>query len=288
VKRLDRRRTTPEAESTFGTTVLPVRGAQEQILERHAPMKKEGARFTSGNLVPPIAGAAPLARENPGNADLPISGQTEAAIRENRVPGASRWHSRGYLPHFDSPDAIQHVTFHLGDSLPQAVLQRLDNELQSWAADKRDLERRKWIDAWMDAGHGSCVLAKSAIADMVQAALLNFDAQRYRMMAWVVMPNHVHTLFQPIDGWSVATIVAAWKKFTARKISDDRRDQGEDVIAPVWHPEYWDRYVRNQRHLDQTVEYIHMNPVKAGLVASPEEWPRSSARFRAIPEKPLP
>ena len=51
--------------------------------------------------------------------------------------------------------------------------------------------------AWIDAGHGSCALQEPAIGYAVQAALLSFDRQRYRMFAWVVMPNHVHALFEP-------------------------------------------------------------------------------------------
>ena len=76
----------------------------------------------------------------------------------------------------------------------------------------------------------------------------------------------------PIAGWTVAKIVASWKKFTARKICDDRRDSGEDGLRdPVWHREYWDRYIRDQRHFEQAVEYIHLNPVKAGFVVTAEE-----------------
>ena len=222
-------------------------------------------------------------KHNPGNANLPIgavndaateSGGVKDAIQEN---GAPRWHSRGYLPHFESSDVTQHVTFHLADSLPQTVLLRLESELKFLPTGKRDVERRKRVDAWIDAGHGSCALRKPAIADMVQGSLLTFDAQRYRLLAWVVMPNHVHVLFQPINGWTVAKIVAAWKKFTARKICDDRRDSGEGPGAPVWHREYWDRYIRDQTHLQQAIEYIHLNPVKAGLVVTPERWHWSSA-----------
>ncbi|HEX9760115.1 MAG TPA: hypothetical protein VGA40_04310, partial [Candidatus Acidoferrales bacterium] len=77
-------------------------------------------------------------------------------------------------------------------------------------------------------------------------------------------------------GWTVATTVAAWKKFTARKICDDQR-RGEGLGGPVWHREYWDRYVRDERHLKQVVEYIHLNPVKAGLVIRAESWRWSSA-----------
>ena len=230
-------------------------------------------------------------KKHPGNANLQISD----TIQENGVPGGvpRGWHSRGYLPHFDSPEAIQHVTFHLADSLPNDVVARLAEELKTLPPAKQDAERRKRIEAWMDAGHGSCVLREPIIAAMVQNSLLTFDARRYRLLAWVVMPNHVHVLFQPVDGWTVAKIVASWKKFTARKICDYQRSAGDvpgnaillngvvanrEIGVPrVWHREYWDRYIRDERHLRQAIEYIHQNPVKAGLVDRPESWPWSSA-----------
>ena len=97
----------------------------------------------------------------------------------------------------------QHVTFHLADSLPQTVLLRFEAELKTLPTEKRDVERRKRVDAWIDAGHGSCALRKPDIADMVQGSLLTFDSQRYRLLAWVVMPNHVHVLFSRLrDGRS--------------------------------------------------------------------------------------
>ena len=189
------------------------------------------------------------------------------------------WHSRGYLPHFESTEVTQHVTFHLADSLPRTVLLLLEGELKSVPTEKRDVERRKRVEAWIDAGHGSCVLGKPGIADMVQGSLMTFDAKRYRLLAWVVMPNHVHALFQPMAGWTVAKIVGSWKKFTAQKICPDLRDRGETATTPVWHREYWDRFIRDWGHLEQAVEYIHLNPVKAGLVVAAEKWPWSSAYF---------
>jgi len=120
-------------------------------------------------------------KHNPGNANsapsrgfsgmnLPIGvvkagEKPKSAIQKN---GAPRWHSRGYLPHFESAEVTQHVTFHLADGLPQTVLQQLESELKFLPADKQDAERRKRIDAWIDAGHGSCALRKPAIADMVR------------------------------------------------------------------------------------------------------------------------
>jgi len=220
-------------------------------------------------------------KNSPGNANLPIGGRQPANQEIGAPRGApkraSGWHSRGYLPHFENTEATQHVTFHLADSLPQEVLLRLEADLNALPANKRDVERRKRVDAWIDAGHGSCVLRKPGIADMVQGSLLTFDSERYRLLAWVVMPNHVHVLFEPMNGWTVAKIVASWKKFTARKICDLRRASSEGPSAPVWHREYWDRYIRDQRHLEQAVAYIHLNPVKAGLVATAESWRWSSA-----------
>jgi REP element-mobilizing transposase RayT len=246
---------------------------------------------------------------NPGNANLPIgvssaargtrqiasraSPKNQPAIQENGAPGKShprndhptpRWQSRGYLPHFESSEATQHVTFHLADSLPQSAILRIEADVKLLPKEKQDAERRKKLDAWIDAGHGSCILRNPQIARMVQDSLLSFDSQRYRLLAWVIMPNHVHILFQPLNGWEVAKIVASWKKFTARKIME-KRSANREIGAPrkpaggshVWHREYWDRYIRDQRHFDQAIAYIHQNPVKANLAAAAESWPWSSA-----------
>ncbi len=153
------------------------------------------------------------------------------------------------------------------------------------------MERRRRVEEWIDAGHGSCVLREPGIAAMVQESFLTFDSKRYRLLAWVVMPNHVHVLFQPMAGWTVAKIVASWKKFTARKICDAWRESGEGPVEHglsgrqsgdwrsqgVWHREYWDRYIRDERHFLRAIEYIHLNPVKAGLVEAAENWKWSSA-----------
>jgi putative transposase len=222
-------------------------------------------------------------KRTPGTADLPIGGlssassaplsvgipvaaegNTQLAIQENGVPGPL-WRTRGYLPHFENGAAVQHVTFHLADSLPQSTLQRLETEMKYFPGEKRDAGSRKRLDAWFDAGHGSCIVRDPAMAGVAQSSLPLFDEKRHRLLAWVVTPNHVHVLLQPIDGWTVAKIVASWKKFTARKIFDHRRQTGEGAAGPVWPREFWDRYIRDSAHLARAIEYIHLNPVKVGL-----------------------
>ena len=195
-----------------------------------------------------------------------------------RVPGAEPrgWNSRGYLPHFDSNDRIQHVTFHLVDSLPKETVERLVAEIQQVDPDRRDIEMRSGLEALVDAGHGVCWLRRADCARIVQDALLHFDGERYRMIAWVVMPNHVHALFQTLDGWSMNTVVGSWKTFTANAIGRIVRQSGEPAPS-IWHPEFWDRFIRNDHHFASALAYIHNNPVKAGLVAHPEDWSWSSA-----------
>jgi putative transposase len=232
----------------------------------------------------------------PGSANLPIGG---VAFRPSTIPPSKpEWRSRGYLPHFDptntnrSPGGIaliQHVTFRLADSLPQSELDRIESELESLPLINRDVELRKRVEAWIDAGHGSCLLGDSSIANMVQGSLLFFDSQRYRLLAWVVMPNHVHALFEPRHPWTVANILASWKKFTARKILDCQHSRLKACIEPIWQREYWDRYIRDHNHFEKTIAYIHQNPVKARLASAAENWQWSSAfRRSAIPGRANP
>src|SRR5215204_5212236 len=116
--------------------------------------------------------------EKPGNATLQrgevdetASSREEDATLERGVPG---WHSRGYLPHFESAVAVQHVTYHLADSLPKDVVKRLEVELNRLPAEKQDAERRRRVEEWIDAGHGLCVLREPSVAEMVQNSFLKF------------------------------------------------------------------------------------------------------------------
>lgn len=175
------------------------------------------------------------------------------------------WHSRGYLPHFDSAETIQFITFRLADSLPRAVAESLAKLTDSLSETDRSL----------DSGYGACWLGESAVADLVQDALVHFDGQRYRLLAWCIMPNHVHAVVQPVAGNSLGGIVQSWKSFTAKAAN---RLLGRE--GPFWHKDYFDRYIRDEGHLARTVDYVENNPVKAGLITAAADWPWSSRRFR--------
>ena len=177
------------------------------------------------------------------------------------------WHSRGYLPHFDSPETIQFVTFRLVDSLPRQAVERI--RMQKHALQHLDHE--------LDAGLGACWLGRSEIASLVEDALFHFDGQRYHLLAWCIMPNHVHIVVEMIGDQSVSKVVWSWKSFTAKQANAVLQRSGA-----FWDVDYFDRYMRNEEHLFRTIEYVEQNPVKASLCSAPAEWPWSSARFREV------
>lgn len=114
-------------------------------------------------------------------------------------PGASVpvWRSRGYLPHWEAGEVAQVITFRLADSLPSVVLERWHAELAHLTESEQHQERRKRVERALDSGRGSGALAKPAVGELVENALLYFDGERYRLHAWSIMPNHVHALATP-------------------------------------------------------------------------------------------
>jgi len=182
------------------------------------------------------------------------------------------WHSRGYLPHLDQSGLVQHLTVHLADSLPSHVIARMEAQVALLSEVEQIGARRKRIHEMLDSGLGACVLRQERCARIVVEALHFGDGTRYRLLAWVVMPNHLHVLIEQLTGWTLARVVQGWKRHTTREINRALAGSGQ-----LWQREYWDRFIRDERHYRRVVEYIHDNPVKAGLVAKPQEWPWSSA-----------
>ena len=187
------------------------------------------------------------------------------------------WRSRDYLPHLESPSKVQALTFRLADSLPTQVLKRLDEELASIPEDQQANARRQMIEAHLDSGRGCCALGHPAMAEVMQEALLFFESDRYHLIAWCIMPNHVHVMVRPFD--TLGKIVRSWKSYTAKWAKHHASEIGwKSSDNPFWMREYWDRYMRSPEHFENSIDYIHRNPVKAGLCSTPEDWRWSSAR----------
>ena len=215
----------------------------------------------SRTAFPGSAGVSPAARQNPA--------------------GGARWHARGYLPHFEGGEIPQVVTFRLADSFPRARLEQWRQELACLPEKQACAELRKRMEACLDSGIGHCWLRDARVAEVVEQALLYSDGSHYRLHAWVLMPNHVHVLFTPIQGYTLSGILHNGKSFTAKEAN---RILGRRGV--FWQRESFDRYVRDARHLRAAVAYIEMNPVKAGLCIHAGDWRFGSARRAEAGETP--
>ncbi len=200
------------------------------------------------------------------------------------------WYSSNFLPHFDMPGTVQHITYHLADSLPRPAVKRVRSELRSLQHSRLEAERHKRLQALLDQGMGSCLLRENPYARIVEDSFLHGDGDRYKLLAWTVMPNHVHVLVELLSGWALGKIVQSWKRHTSRQIHLLQMAHGQGDAggagSSLWHREYWDRYIRNEEHFWTVVRYIEENPVIAGLVSKPEEWAWGSARLRGSRRMP--
>jgi len=96
---------------------------------------------------------------------------------------------------------------------------------------------------------------------------------RFHLHAAVVMPEHVHLLMTPLrdaggDVFCLRDILKGIKGASARAVNQLLGSSG-----PVWQEESFDHVVRSHESLQQKIEYIRQNPVRRGLVKTPEEYP---------------
>lgn len=182
------------------------------------------------------------------------------------------WYSRQNLPHFDGGETTQFITFRLADSLPAGVLEEMDEELKTFKGDA-ELEKIRRIERLIDRGHGSCVLRETPCAKIVEDSLLFLHDMRFDLHSWVIMPNHVHFLARFNEGQTLPDGVHSLKSYTANEIKKIHLEMGA-----VWQPGYFDRFMRSEEHFWKTYQYIHQNPVKAGLCGEARDFPWSSAK----------
>jgi len=96
-----------------------------------------------------------------------------------------------------------------------------------------------------------------AARDIVVSALKHFDGERYHLVGFVVMSDHVHVVVKPLAGHELSQITYTWKSFTANRI---QREVGWH--GAVWQDETWDRIVRDEDELFEKLQYMQNNPVK--------------------------
>ncbi|MBI2421872.1 MAG: transposase [Candidatus Hydrogenedentes bacterium] len=179
--------------------------------------------------------------------------------------------TRRHMPHWQLDGGLYFVTWRLADSLPQDLLRQwfeerrvwLEKHPKPWDSETLAIYQREFpqrMQDWLDAGYGSCVLHNPACAESVAQVLRKFDGDRYDIASFVVMPNHVHALFQLWGETKLVPLLQAWKGTSARDINRLTGRRGT-----LWQQESRDTSIRNLEHFARSYHYILDNPRKAGL-----------------------
>jgi putative transposase len=121
--------------------------------------------------------------------------------------------------------------------------------------------------------------------------------RRYQFViaGYVVMPEHIHLLISEPQDKNPSTVMQALKLGFARRVLAQarcRRNPSQDVLfdhAPqhIWQKRFYDFNVWTEHKRIEKLRYMHRNPVKRGLVASPELWRWSSFRAYSLGETGL-
>jgi putative transposase len=199
----------------------------------------------------------------------------------SRVPQVEFNSYERHLPHWRMPGACYLTTFRLNDSLPADILQEMRDQLKAW---KRRLleasakhgsrlpveEHAAWVEfqrghllkveSLLDEGRGECLLRHEGHRHLVEVTLHHLEGQRFEMMAFAIMPNHVHALCRPVREQDLEKLTASWKRHSSESLNRRTGRRGR-----VWQQETFDRIIRDGDHFRQAVRYIAKNPVQARL-----------------------
>ena len=210
---------------------------------------------------------------------------------------------RRNLPHWQPLGASFFLTYRLAGTLPRQTLSVLEEERERLDSLPRECaySPKEWqmrIERQLFARWDECLdrdtriqwLADPRVAAVVRDNLYHHAGSKYSLLAYVIMPNHVHILIKPEPAWErrfedesramyergpLSATLHSLRSYTAKEAN---RILGRTGV--FWQGEAYDHWVRNNAEFERIVYYIESNPVNAGLVACAEDWQASSAYDR--------
>ena len=185
---------------------------------------------------------------------------------------------RGRLPHWEVEDGVYFVTLRLYGALPAKcvkALQELALEIEkSEGPAKEKLQRTTFaiLEHYLHNSVDKRHLTESPVAAMIGDSIAHMQTSGlWETFEYVIMPNHLHLLFA-LTGGSLRTTMLSFKRWTGRQAK---------AILSLSEPHFWqndsfDHWVRSDAEFEKTIQYIRMNPAKAGLVHDYQDWPYGS------------
>jgi REP-associated tyrosine transposase len=177
------------------------------------------------------------------------------------------------LPHWQPEGRDLFLTWRLSGTLPAKVMAALR------ASKTKEMGKRfREYDLELDkSSSGPLWLKDPQVASVVVKAIERVAEEGLcRLHAWVVMPNHVHLMIEPLA--PMAKITHAVKGSTARQANLLLGRTGKYF----WQDESFDHWIRDEAEFAKVKKYIERNPVSAGLASEAAEWPWSSASLSHV------
>jgi len=200
------------------------------------------------------------------------------------------------LPHYQPVgNTVFFITTRLDGSLPKSKIEelRLAREEEIGTVKQLNIsweERQKRIDGAHkrffgkydelldNLSTGNHWLNIPSIADVITDSLHHFDGQRYELICYTIMSNHIHVVFDLKKEFALYGTLQSIKSFSAKKANEllDRSGQ-------FWQHESYDRVVRDDKELGRVIDYVLNNPVKAGICNDWQKWKYNfvNAKYKA-------
>lgn len=193
----------------------------------------------------------------------------------NRTPQTISFY-RKQLPHWEVTDGVYFVTIRRHGSIPIGIIEKI-RKMSLGLENLSDCEalniRRKifkTMEDELDKSDMKCDLIKSPISDIIiEAIQARTEKNIWRMVEYVIMPNHLHLFFQT-GKKSLGSAIRDFKRWTTSQINLKCSDYSG---KPFWQREWFDHWSRSSDFDEKFKLYIRNNPVKAGLVKDYNEWP---------------
>ena len=202
---------------------------------------------------------------------------------------------RRNLPHVQPRGASFLVNFRLAGSLPTEVIKKLAEESlkldQNLTVIKnknekiqfRDKEHRKLFGKWDDALHNSKTgpfwLKDERIAQVVVNSIMYHDSEWFDVLAYCIMPNHVHLVLAPYESSNFADFGLTKIMHNIKRNSANQANKILGRMGSFWQHENYDHFARDEKELERIVKYVLYNPVKANLVKNQSDWKWSYCKF---------
>ena len=170
------------------------------------------------------------------------------------------------LTHWDQGAKYYFITWRMADSLPRKFYARWEATRKEWlqrhSGELSNAEKLEYkylfanlANPELDKGGGSCALARRQIRCLVTECLFGLNGGEYDLSSFVVMPNHVHVLFQLNEAAVLSKVMQKIKGGSAYEINKALGKKGK-----FWQTEYFDVIIRSPKQLWYVKDYIRRNP----------------------------